>query len=442
MSSATGRSRDGDEALATEPDRPAEHGVSAFMTDRVDRVARAPGRRRGSPTPATGGRTRLMRRRVTGRRPTHPDDIDLPVPAPDREIPFCGRLMDPAPADEQAMRELRAQYYGMVSDVDHELGRLFDAITSMGMWDDTFVVDHLGPRRAAREPGACWARAACSSPATTSSGSCAIRESPINTGRSSSGSPRTSTSSRRSAKPWASMFPRSATGSRSRPSWTATQPEWWRDEAHWEYDWRWEYIPFGPHPWPWDRRLETKHLTVSRSDQYAYVQFDEGDWRCFDLARDPTWRTEVSDSDVVLERAQAMLTWRSRLADRTLSDMLVIGGGMGRIPQVDHMTLAELIELLTGMEQAPGEADGLSELDHGLQCAYELSCARPDDAELQVAGLGPRHRPPVRVRRAARRARRRARPGGARGPGGRPRRDARARQALSRRDGSRPTSPF
>ncbi len=51
------------------------------------------------------------------------------------------------------------------------------------------------------------------------------------------------------------------------------------------------------------------------------------------------------------------------------------------------MTLAELIELLTEMERSPGEADGLSELDHGLQCAYELSCVRPDDTELQVAGL-------------------------------------------------------
>jgi predicted HD phosphohydrolase len=51
------------------------------------------------------------------------------------------------------------------------------------------------------------------------------------------------------------------------------------------------------------------------------------------------------------------------------------------------MTLPELIEMLNGMERSPGEADGLSELDHGLQCAYELSCVRPDDTELQVAGL-------------------------------------------------------
>jgi predicted HD phosphohydrolase len=51
------------------------------------------------------------------------------------------------------------------------------------------------------------------------------------------------------------------------------------------------------------------------------------------------------------------------------------------------MNLSELIELLIQMEGSPGEADGLSELDHGLQCAYELSRVRPDDVELQVAGL-------------------------------------------------------
>jgi hypothetical protein len=72
---------------------------------------------------------------------------------------------------------------------------------------------------------------------------------------------------------------------------------------------------------------------VVRSDDYAYVQFDSGDWRCFDLKTDPTWGTEVTDSNVVLERAQATLTWRARHADRTLSDMLLINGGMGRIPE-------------------------------------------------------------------------------------------------------------
>lgn len=51
------------------------------------------------------------------------------------------------------------------------------------------------------------------------------------------------------------------------------------------------------------------------------------------------------------------------------------------------MTLAELVDVLHALADTPGEVDGLSELDHGLQCAYELSLVRPEDVELQVAGL-------------------------------------------------------
>ena len=52
------------------------------------------------------------------------------------------------------------------------------------------------------------------------------------------------------------------------------------------------------------------------------------------------------------------------------------------------MTLAELVALLRSMGSDPSEETaGLSELDHGLQCAFELAQGRPDDQELQVAGL-------------------------------------------------------
>ena len=51
------------------------------------------------------------------------------------------------------------------------------------------------------------------------------------------------------------------------------------------------------------------------------------------------------------------------------------------------MTLSELIDVLTIMKDSSGETDGLTELDHGLQCAHNLATIRPDDIELQVAGL-------------------------------------------------------
>jgi len=52
------------------------------------------------------------------------------------------------------------------------------------------------------------------------------------------------------------------------------------------------------------------------------------------------------------------------------------------------MTLSELIDLLASMASEPSEdIDGLSELDHGLQCAFVLARIRPHDLQLQVSGL-------------------------------------------------------
>jgi arylsulfatase A-like enzyme len=110
------------------------------------------------------------------------------------------------------------------------------------------------------------------------------------------------------------------------------RPPRWRDGAHWEFDWRDQLIGTGPHEWPWDRRLELCHLAVLRDAESAYVQFGDGSWLCFDLAADPTWRTTIDDPARVLPLAQAMLTWRSRHADRILADMLNEDGGIGRWP--------------------------------------------------------------------------------------------------------------
>ena len=62
------------------------------------------------------------------------------------------------------------------------------------------------------------------------------------------------------------------------------------------------------------------------------MQFGDGTWRCYDLTADPTWQTEVTDPAAVLADAQAMLTWRSRHLDRTMTGMLLRDGGIGRKP--------------------------------------------------------------------------------------------------------------
>jgi hypothetical protein len=62
------------------------------------------------------------------------------------------------------------------------------------------------------------------------------------------------------------------------------------------------------------------------------VHFGDGSWRCFDLAVDPTWQTEITDPAVVLAEATEMLNWRSRNLDRTMTGMLLQDGGIGRRP--------------------------------------------------------------------------------------------------------------
>jgi arylsulfatase A-like enzyme len=321
----------GDAALATEPDRPAAHGVSAFLSDaliawleRQDGpwFAHASYWRPHPPYAAAGHWSTAY----------DPDAASPAVAPPERETPFCGRLAaQPAPVDERQLRALQAQYFGMISDVDEQFGRVLDALAALGMWDDTLVVvtsDHgeqLGDQGKLGKGG----------PFEASYHVPAIVRDPSHP--EAHGSIVTGFTENVDVFPTICEaigldIPAQCDGMPLTPFLRGEQPPWWRHEAHWEYDWRWEYIPFGPHTWPWDRRLESKHLTVARSESVAYVQYANGAWRCFDLAADPTWRTEITDPGVVLDHAQSMLTWRSRHADRTLSDMLLFDGGIGRIP--------------------------------------------------------------------------------------------------------------
>ncbi len=147
--------------LATEHERPAEHSVSAFLTDHAIEWLRhqeAPwfahlSYLRPHPPYSAAGQWSAA---------YDPADVTLPIaPASQRHRMHDMVLDDPrtaAPADEAGIRHMRAQYYGMISEVDDQLGRVWDTLRELGMWDDTMIIvtsdhgemlgDHGLPREA------------------------------------------------------------------------------------------------------------------------------------------------------------------------------------------------------------------------------------------------------------------------------------------------------
>jgi arylsulfatase A-like enzyme len=266
-----------------------------------------------------------------------PEEVDLPIaPADDRHVLHEGLMQHPrlaAPKDEHAIRGIRAQYYGMVTEVDCQLSRVWNALKNAGQWDDTFIVvtsdhgDQLGDHGLLEKQGffeqSFLIPGIIRDPRPQALRGAVVEQFTENvdifpTLCEAMGLP----------------VPTQCDGLSLTPFIRGEAPPWWRDAAHWEFDWRGGFIPYGPLDWPWDRRLERQNLAVVRSNDAAYVHFGDGSSLCFDLAADPTWRTPVADPARILDSAKAMLTWRAQHADRTLTGMLVEKGGIGRWPEM------------------------------------------------------------------------------------------------------------
>ncbi len=322
--------------LKTERERPEQHSLGAFLTDRAidwigdqDRpwFAHLSYLRPHPPYSAPGEWSHAY----------DPADVGEPI-APDAGGSSFYQLvlMVPrasAPTDPASLAHMRAQYFGMISHVDNQLGRLWDALERLDMWDDTLIVvtaDHaemLGDH-GLRDKLGYWEQSYFIP--------CIVRDP---SRREMHGTVVDRFTENVDVMPTICdaigvPVPSQCDGYPLTPYLEGTAPSWWRSAAHWEFDWRNELIRAAGE-WPWDRTLERQNLAVVRNDTHAYVQFGNGDWLCFDLVADPTWRTTTEDPAVVLPLAQAMLLWRSQHTERTLTDMLVERGGIGRWPPLE-----------------------------------------------------------------------------------------------------------
>lgn len=324
---------DGIAALASEPQRPAEHGVSAFLTDELidwwehqhqPWFVHASYVRPHPPYAAAGHWATAY----------DPAQVGDPIPPGADRHPFHDLLLSlpqaSAPTDTDAMRHIRAQYFGMISDVDAQLGRLWAALERLGLWDDTVIVvtaDHgeqLGDHGLVQKVG--WFE--------ESHHIVGIVRHPGHPGahgRVVAAFTENVDIFPTLAEVMGTQIPTQCDGRSLLPWLTGDTPEGWRDSAHWEFDWRSLLIALMGDDTP-EESLRTAHLAVTRTDGASYVQFGDGSWLAFDLAQDPTWRRALQDSAAVLALAQRQLVWRSCHTERTLANLVLERGGVGIWP--------------------------------------------------------------------------------------------------------------
>ena len=256
-----------------------------------------------------------------------------------RQHPYLGwhlgRAGFIADMPEPHLRQLRATYWGLISEVDAQIGRLVAFLKQTGQYETTLIVfscDHgemLGDHwllekegyfdqafhipLIVRVPGNGFARANAVDSFTE-----AVDLMPTILDRCS--------------RP----VPVQCDGASLVPFLRGTAPRRWRSEAHWEFDFR--DVPGGAPEQALGLRLDECSLNVIRDRDYKYVHFAALPPLLFDLRKDPDELCNLADdsahASVMLRYAQKLLSWRMTNDERTLTGInLTAGGAMARPPQ-------------------------------------------------------------------------------------------------------------
>lgn len=230
---------------------------------------------------------------------------------------------------DEAIAVLRATYYGMIAEVDAQLGRKIDFLKRAGRYDNTLIVvtsDHgemLGDHRLLGKCGyfdAAYHVPLIIKPAggTPAAGRVveafteAVDVTPTILEAIGAG------------------IPPAIDGRSLSPFLAGRTPSVWRDAVHWEYDFR--EIGSTTVEDTLGLTVDTAQLAVLRDRAFKFVHFTGLPPLLFDLARDPgELEDRARDPDYAAIRADyagRMLSWRMAHADRTLAGWsLVTPGG-------------------------------------------------------------------------------------------------------------------
>jgi arylsulfatase A-like enzyme len=227
-----------------------------------------------------------------------------------------------AAMSEAELRQTRATYYGLMSELDDQLGRVFRFLDETGQWNDTLIVftsDHgeqLGDHHLLGKLG--YFDASFRVPL--------ILRDPAPAANATRGRIVEEFTEAVDVMPtvleWlGAKIPRQCVGRSLLPFAHGRAPVDWRREAHYEFDFRDIYYS-APERWL-GVAMDRASLAVVQDRRFKYVHFAALPPLLFDLGADPgefrNLAPDVAHATIVRDYAQKMLDWRLGHAEKTLT---------------------------------------------------------------------------------------------------------------------------
>jgi arylsulfatase A-like enzyme len=236
-----------------------------------------------------------------------------------------------ADMDDATIRQMRATYHGMMTEVDDQLGAVFAYLDATGQWDETLIVftsDHgeqLGDHHLLGKLG--YFDESFRIPLV-------IRD-PGQAGGGIVAQPTESIDVLPTLLDWLGEPRPNALDGRSLLGFVrGAPPADWRTELHYEFDFR--DISYSQPETALGLQRDDCSLCVIQDARYKYVHFAALPPLFFDLAADPQQldnrAADPSYASLVRDYAQRALSWRLRHADRTLTHFRAMPAGLEARP--------------------------------------------------------------------------------------------------------------
>lgn len=236
------------------------------------------------------------------------------------------------------IRQAKATYYGMISEVDQQIGRVIDHLKQTGAYDSTLIIvtsdhgDQLGDH---------WQFGKHVYFDQSIHIPLLIRDPSSNANKTRNQLLNIMTESvdiMPSILDWLDIdIPRQCDGqSLLFACYGKDIPEGWRTEIHMEYDFRDVDDFSAPGRGMAGLEYDDCMMTLIRDESFKYVHFSGLPALLFDLKNDPSEFNNLAEQadyqGVVLEYAQKLLSWRMKTEERTLSNMKLTPDGVRAYP--------------------------------------------------------------------------------------------------------------